>query len=137
MHAQFVLKMEPPRKTEQQHRIGGKRKNGQAIVYRDQELEAVRQEYLARLKPYAPPEPLAGPIALNVEWVFSTTNKRNLEQAYKTTRPDTDNMVKLLKDCMTECGFWEDDSQVAVEVLIKTWGKTGEIRINVGNTQLY
>ena len=30
---------------------------------------------------------------------------------YRTTKPDTDNLQKLLKDCMTATGFWTDDAQ--------------------------
>ena len=30
----------------------------------------------------------------------------------EVTKPDTDNLQKLLKDCMTKCGFWKDDAQV-------------------------
>ena len=37
------------------------------------------------------------------------------------TRPDTDNLQKLLKDCMTRCGFWKDDAQVVREIVEKRW----------------
>ena len=39
----------------------------------------------------------------------------------KITKPDTDNMVKLLKDCLTKCSFWKDDAQVANETVVKVW----------------
>ena len=39
----------------------------------------------------------------------------------KSTRPDTDNLVKLLKDVMTKCGYWWDDSQVAYETISKVY----------------
>jgi Holliday junction resolvase RusA-like endonuclease len=37
------------------------------------------------------------------------------------TKPDTDNLEKLLKDCMTEVGFWNDDAQVVKEIAEKVW----------------
>ncbi len=40
---------------------------------------------------------------------------------YKTSKPDTDNLVKLLKDVMTELHFWKDDAQVASEITEKFW----------------
>lgn len=37
------------------------------------------------------------------------------------TRPDTDNLEKMLKDCMTEVGFWKDDALVVSETVYKIW----------------
>ena len=39
----------------------------------------------------------------------------------KDTKPDTDNLQKLLKDCMTAVGFWVDDAQVCSELTEKRW----------------
>ena len=58
---------------------------------------------------------------LEVDWCFGTKDKKKLTNSYKTTRPDTDNLIKGLKDCLTKCGFWVDDSQVCIEILIKSW----------------
>lgn len=41
----------------------------------------------------------------------------------KTTRPDCDNMVKLLLDVMTALRFWNDDAQVTSLTLIKRWSE--------------
>ena len=30
-------------------------------------------------------------------------------------------LQKMLKDCMTRCGFWKDDAQVARETVEKRW----------------
>ena len=48
---------------------------------------------------------------------------------YRVSRPDTDNLQKLLKDCMTKTGFWKDDSQVVIEqcTKINTHEKAGII----------
>ncbi len=50
---------------------------------------------------------------------------------YKHTKPDTDNLQKLLKDCMTELGFWKDDALVASELVQKFWGEKTGIYINI------
>ena len=112
---------EPVRTTEQQHRFGGVGRNGKAIVYRDTNLEAARQELLTELLPYRPKMPLTGPVRLSVWWHFGTPDRKKQDAYWKVTRPDTDNMIKLLKDCLTQVGFWKDDSQVASECLHKTW----------------
>ena len=39
------------------------------------------------------------------------------------TKPDTDNLIKVLKDTMTKLRFWGDDAQVAKETIRKQWSK--------------
>jgi Holliday junction resolvase RusA-like endonuclease len=117
---------EPIRTTEQQHRFGGIGKGGKAIVYRDARLQSAKDILLTKLAIRRPPVPLDGPVYLEVVWVFGTTNKQKREQIWKTTRPDTDNMLKLLKDCMTEAGYWHDDAQVVLERTMKAWGTPEE-----------
>lgn len=48
-----------------------------------------------------------------------------------TTKPDTDNLQKLLKDCMTKLGYWQDDAQVASEIVEKFWADTVGIYIKI------
>ena len=61
--------------------------------------------------------------------------RRLYEHALRLNRPDTDNLQKLLKDCMTRVGFWRDDAQVCRETVTKRWTRTRPgIRIEV--TQL-
>lgn len=47
----------------------------------------------------------------------------------KIKKPDTDNMVKLLKDEMTHCGYWADDAQVASEITEKFYSEPTGIYI--------
>lgn len=116
----FFLECEPPTVTEQMHRFGGRRKNGQVIVYRDARLEAARELFLRLLRPHAPKTPLEGPVFLSCTWFYST-KRRDRDGCWKTTKPDTDNAMKLFRDCMTLAGFWRDDAQVALERTAKVW----------------
>ena len=50
---------------------------------------------------------------------------------YRTQKPDTDNLQKLLKDCMTRCGFWKDDALVASETAEKLWAEAPGIYIRI------
>ncbi len=45
------------------------------------------------------------------------------------SKPDTDNLQKLLKDCMTAVGFWKDDAQVASEICEKFWAEVPGIYV--------
>lgn len=116
----FFIPGEPARVTEQQHRYGGRKKNGQVVVYRDSRLSAARAELMEYLWKEAPKEPIEGPVRIEVCYTFGTKNKRFAGMP-KTTKPDTDNLIKGLKDCMTEAGFWLDDAQVYREIIAKFW----------------
>ena len=43
---------------------------------------------------------------------------------YRITKPDTDNLNKMLKDEMTKLHFWKDDAQVCLEIIEKFWALT-------------
>lgn len=126
----FKLDMLPPRTTSQQkgERIVGKGKNAYIHHYQKAKVTAAQNEYIARLLPHRPPESIEGPIRLMVEFRYKTNSKK-LDGKPKITRPDTDNMIKLLKDCMTKCGFWHDDSQVFDDRPIKRWSLNPNIEI--------
>lgn len=74
----------------------------------------MRQKLTAYLAKYVLSEKLTGPLQLITKWSYPKGKHKNGE--YKTTKPDTDNMIKLLKYVMTELGFWKDDSLVASEI---------------------
>lgn len=99
-------------------------------IYTKDEVKAVRQKYLSCLAGHRPAEPLIGPIGLLVLWNFPA-DKRHGDGQWKLSRPDTDNMIKLLKDCMTELGYWADDAQVCYEVSMKKYADLSGVYISV------
>lgn len=128
MNRHFFLSMEPPTKTQQEHRIGIS-KSGKPYVYEDRELKEVRAKINNALKRHAPEEPLTGGVRLIVKWCFPSGKHPN--GSYKLTKPDTDNLNKLLKDEMTKLGFWKDDALVASEVIEKFWSDVPGIFISI------
>ena len=73
---------------------------------------------------------MEGAVRLMSKWCFPRNgNHHNGE--YRITRPDTDNLNKLLKDCMTAVGFWRDDAQVASEICEKFWAHVPGIYVRV------
>ena len=102
--------------------------HGKPFFYEPPELKEARQKLIAHLLPHKPDEPYRGPLELTVKWVFPTEGKHR-QGEYRKTRPDTDNLQKLLKDCMTRCGFWEDDALVVLERVGKFWGDPSGIYI--------
>lgn len=126
----FFLPMVPPTVTAQEHEITVR--NGKPRLYDPPELREAKQKLAAYLAPHAPPRLDAGPIRLLVKWCFP--RGQHPDGAWKDTRPDTDNLQKALKDCMTRLGFWRDDAQVASEICEKFWAEVPGIYIEV--TQL-
>lgn len=41
----------------------------------------------------------------------------------KTTKPDVDNLAKLILDAMTKSRYWKDDNQVAELSISKHWSE--------------
>ena len=52
------------------------------------------------------------------------------EETYET-RPDCDNVAKLLIDCMTKLGFWLDDAQVARLRVSKRYAEGDNAQITI------
>lgn len=105
------------------------------------EAEAI---FVQRAAISAPPSPLRGPLALEVRFYFEvpkswSRKKRAQVLPFHTSKPDADNLVKLVKDSMNGV-FWIDDSQVCVvsaaklydevprtEVTLRELGQGGEV----------
>lgn len=132
MKIEFFIPMQKiPTTTHQEKRISSKKsKSGKAIVYEAENLKAARAKFMAELAVYRPPEPISGPVGLLVHWGFPLTIKAKNGE-WKTSKPDTDNMIKLLKDCMTQLGFWSDDAQVCYEVSMKKYAEVSGVFISV------
>ena len=115
------VQFDPPRSTAQEKQYT--QKNGRVIVYESKQAKAAKQLLRLVLAPYTPRKPLTGAVALYVTWRFPYKGKTHVDGEYKTTRPDTDNLNKALKDVMTGLGYWKDDALVAREHIEKIWHK--------------
>lgn len=127
---EFFLQMLPPTATAQEHKVMVR--NGKPVFFDPPEVKAARTKLTAYLVKHRPSHPLTGGIELVTTWCFPKGPHADGE--YRITRPDTDNLQKLLKDCMTAAGFWKDDAQVCREIVEKFWADIPGIRIRV--TQL-
>lgn len=133
MKLEFFMAMEPPTMTAQEHKVMVR--NGKPIMYEPQELKASRQKLTDYLAQHKPDKPMDGPLELVTTWCFSTEDPERMSQ-YRITKPDTDNLNKMLKDCMTRVGFWNDDAQVCREIIEKFWVNRNIAGIFVRITQL-
>ena len=125
---EFFLPMIPPTATHQEKQV--RVVKGKPRFYDPPEVAAARLKLTAHLARHAPPEPLRGAVRLVVKWLFPLCGE-HAHGEYRTSRPDTDNLQKLLKDCMTAAHFWKDDAQVASDICEKFWAEVPGIYISV------
>ena len=124
---EFFLPMVPPTVTAQEHKVAVR--NGRPYYYDPPELKAARQKLTSHLARHRPLVPWRSGVRLTVKWCFPRGEHGDGE--YRITKPDTDNLQKLLKDCMTRAGYWTDDALVASEIAEKFWSEIPGIFVRV------
>lgn len=127
MKIEFFMPMIPPSVTHQEHKVTVV--NGKPIFYEPQKLKTARLKLEAYLAAYIPKQKYEDGVMLVVKWLFPKGRHKNGE--YKTTKPDTDNLQKMLKDVMTKLGFWKDDALVVSEHIEKFWADKPGIYIRI------
>jgi len=125
---EFFMSMYPPTVTHQEKKIHVV--NGKPVTYEPDELKAARQKICAHLAAFKPKLKFNGPVELLTKWCFPVRGKHKNGE-YRTSKPDTDNLQKLLKDCMTDVGFWKDDALVCREITEKFWADIPGIYIRI------
>lgn len=127
MATEFFMAMIPPTCTKQEHKVA--MINGKPVFYDPPEVKAARQKLIGYLMQHKPRKRYECGVRLIVKWCFPRGGHPDGE--YRITKPDTDNLQKLLKDCMTACGFWKDDALVASEIVEKFWAELPGIYVKV------
>ena len=125
---QFFLPMIPPTATAQGHQVNTR--GAQPRFYDPAPLVQARAKFEAFLAPHRPAAPLDGALRLTTKWCWPAAGKHKNGE-YKATRPDTDNLIKLLKDVMSDLGFWVNDARVASEITEKFWADTPGIFVKI------
>ena len=128
MTIEFFMAMLPPTHTHQEKQVHVV--NGKPKFYEPDELKATRLKLRDHLGRFIPEHPYTGAVRLVTKWCYPTEGKHKAGE-YKTTKPDTDNMIKMLKDEMTKAHFWKDDAQVASEITEKFWSNVPGIYVRI------
>jgi Holliday junction resolvase RusA-like endonuclease len=126
----FIPMKKIPTVTHQQKKV--RVIHGKPQFYEPDQLMETRAMFMDLLAPYAPNEPMDGPLRLTTKWLFPRI-KGTTDGQYKHTKPDTENLLKLPKDCMQELGFFVNDSRVASEITEKFWSDTVGIYVRLEN----
>ena len=130
----FKLKMIPPTATAQQK--GERVVGGYIHHYKKKNVAAAEAILRDALMPYVPEAPIENePICLRVLWEFPyPKNAKKHQRGHcrnKITRPDADNLNKMLKDVMTDMGFWKDDALISMECIWKVLSDEPGIWISI------
>ena len=128
MTTQFFLPMDPPTATAQMHKVTIV--NGRPALYDPPEVKDAKNKLAAHLSKHVPPQPYNSAVRLLTKWCFPLSGSHR-DGDWRTSKPDTDNLQKLLKDAMTRLGFWRDDAQVCSEICEKFWAATPGIYIRI------
>ncbi len=127
MATEFFMVMDPPTCTYQEKKVAVIK--GKPVLYDPPEVNTARLKLIGHLAKHKPAKQSECGIRLIVKWCFPRGRHKNGE--YRITKPDTDNLQKLLKDCMTTAGFWKDDALVASEIVEKFWAEIPGIYVRI------
>lgn len=135
MTIQFFLPMIPPTVTAQEKQLGVSRA-GKPYVYDSPDVKDARAKFTAALvqarERHGPQQKITTGVRLTTRWCYRIPDgSGHFDGEYKITKPDTDNAVKLFKDCMTRAGFWRDDALVASELIEKFWADRPGIYVKI------
>lgn len=129
----------PPSTTAQQHKRIFRTKDGRAFLATDHAGQKIQTQLCALLAANAPEKdfPRDLPVFVRVRMFFPyrKSERKSVVRAGDvlphTSRPDVDNLVKFLFDCMTRCNFWNDDSQIFSALIEKFYAQEPGIQIDV------
>ena len=138
----FFVPCEPPRATAQGSSMILKARDGRMFIGKASNSPAAKAKKMLTvlMAPNRPSVPFLGPLRLEVHWTYPWLKghgKAYREAGWRpsASRPDCDNLCKLLKDLMTDLRFWGDDSQVADLRIVKGYGDYPGIHISVGSIE--
>jgi len=130
---QFFIPIIPPTVTAQQK---GARIAGDSIVFfTKDEVRESKVKLRAHLAQHRPASPIPGPLQLVQKWIWPNLKKQQPRPYWKDTRPDCDNVTKLLQDVMEDLGYFENDAKIASLVVEKFYGPRPGIYIEVNQLE--
>lgn len=108
--------------------------------YKKSKLKDWIEEFKLKIKSSKPSYPLDGPVSVIIEFYFpwpkSTSKIKSQTEYWKTTRPDLDNMEKMIFDTLTDEGFLTDDSIICHKHSVKKLSNKPRIFIELKKIDL-
>lgn len=106
--------------------------NGKARLFDPGTAEGWKSQIAQAVQNRIPSEPYTEPVMVTMLFKFerpkshytskgALTKSASKTKMFHTSKPDFDNLEKAVSDCLTELGFWKDDTQVVKWTGMKTW----------------
>jgi len=123
---EFTISLSPRPQQRARNRgfiVRGGGRNGQDVArsqtYTDTDQRTEQAKLMALMYEHRPPAPFQGPVALGIRAFLPVPKSKSKKwraaalagEIRPITKPDTDNLVKQIKDCAKGI-FWVDDKQV-------------------------
>lgn len=125
MRIEFTEKFTIPSATPQQRKLGGRN------THPTDGLRLARATWQALLERYRPLAPFTKPVFLCVALFYHHATKLGP----KTTRPDGDNLLKIIKDAATKAGWWKDDAIVYFECIRRVYVRCEDYVVITGSDE--
>ena len=121
----IFIKCDPPKATGNNTKACGIVR-GHARIFDSSKSKSVKKMMYNLLLPYAPKIPLTGPLEQSLVFIFpynksdisSKAKRAALEvngYVWHDTKPDLDNLRKILNDTLEKLGFFHNDSQIVID----------------------
>lgn len=121
---------EVPKTTAQQKKFSTKTKT----FYKTSKIKQSEYLLVKALSGRQPRKTYDTPIELSVTWLFPHT-KKSKDGERKGTRPDLDNLQKLLQDIMCKLGYYKDDSLITDLIIKKRWHRHFGLIIQINEVE--
>ena len=135
---EIIVQMEPPSSTHQANLRVLKSKTGKMFVgkMKNNKVSAWQKEFGLKIAKYKPNLPICGSCTIKIRLNYSPPKYllqkfNNCKTIVKDTRPDCDNVVKVILDEFTNQKFWVDDSLIWSLTVEKCWEINPSIKITI------
>lgn len=132
----LVIPIEPPKSTHQANLRVLRSKSGKMFVgkMRNNKVSAwvdMARPFMVSGKPDKPSE---GPLRVYIRLYYSPPKYllpkfNKCKTIVKITKPDCDNVVKVILDEFTKLGYWLDDAQIWCLCVEKYWSKEPSVQM--------
>ena len=133
----IVIHCIPPKHTAQASNKILKTRDGRYFVGKKSSSLAKQTEsdLIALLMPFRLEKPFDKPLEITVKWIYPFRKAEPKKNRYEglpcTTKPDCDNICKLLFDTMTRLGYWIDDALIYHVDFTKCYSDNPRIEIEI------
>ena len=130
----FFIPCDPPTTTAQQK--GAFVCGGKVRFFKKKKVKQAENTLIDLFKGHAPKQPHEGALKVTISLYFpfrKTEHKAELLAGISchTSRPDFDNLSKMLCDTLTTLCFWRDDGQISDGRIIKRRAKQTGIEVTI------